>query len=304
MARKPTCQPTGIKRIKKVVGAAAGAGLALGLASLTVAYLGTHPRRRPLAGSPADDDLQYEDFEFSSRDGIRLSGWFIPCPGARSTIVLCHGFPNNRSEMLPWVRMLKDVDANLLLFDFRAMGLSEGDLCSIGSEEVKDLLGALDYLGSREDSADLPIGVFGLSMGGAVAIMTAAMDNRIDAVATHGAYATLDRAIHQRSRLFLGPLHPALAHPVKWWARRWSAIHPRLVSPLDVVGKIAPRPVLILHGGRDMIARSADARDLYRSASAPRRLAIFPRSWHVKIDASERADYERTLVQFFRSWLS
>lgn len=303
MARKPSCQPSRNRKLKKAVAAAAGTGLALGLASLAMAYLGTHPRRRPLAGTPADEDLHYDDVQFTSHDGIRLSGWFIPCPGARSTIVLCHGFPNNRSEMLPWVRMLKEADANLLLFDFRAMGLSEGDLCSIGSEEVKDLQGALDYLSTREEAADLPIGAFGLSMGGAVAIMTAAQDQRIRAVATHGAYATLDRAIDQRSRLFLGPLHPALAHPIKWWARRWSPVHPRLVSPLDTIGEIAPRPVLVLHGGRDMIARSQDARDLYQCAGPPRQLAIFPRSWHVKIDAGEQSKYERTVIDFFRSSL-
>jgi alpha-beta hydrolase superfamily lysophospholipase len=284
----------------------AGVGLAcaaVALGSFAMAYFGTHPRRRGLRQTPRDEGLRYDEVEFQSRDGIRLSGWFIPCPGARSCIVLCHGFPNNRSEMLPWVRMLRETDAHLLLFDFRAMGLSDGATCSIGYEEVNDLLGAVDYLGSRADVEGLPIGVFGLSMGGAVAIMSAARDDRIAAVASHGAYATLDRAIKQRSRLFLGPFHGALHGPVKWWGRRWSTIDPALVSPLDVIGSISPRPVLLMHGGRDRITNPADSRDLYEAAGEPKAFHRMRRSWHVRIHRSEQVRYERELVRFFRARL-
>jgi len=201
------------------------------------------------------------------------------------------------------VRMLRDVGAHMLLFDFRAMGLSDGRISSIGYEEVNDLVGALDYLGRRSETAEMPIGVFGLSMGGAVALMTAARDERISAVATHGAYATLDHAIRQRSRIMLGPFHQALSHPVKWWSRRWSTVHPSEVSPLKAIRHISPRPVLILHGGRDLIARPRDARMLFDAAREPKRLVIKPRSWHVRIHADEREGYEREVVGFFRGCL-
>jgi uncharacterized protein len=271
----------------------------MALGSLAFAYLSTHPPRRPIRSTPEDIGIPSEDIAFSSRDGLCLSGWFVPSPGARAGMVLCHGFPGNREEVLFWARMLYPQGVHLLLFDFRALGRSEGSLCSIGYHEVNDLLGAVDYLTARPEMQRLPVGVFGLSMGGAVALMTAAQDERIAAVATHGAYASLDRAIAQHCRVYMGPFGPLLDRQARWWGRRWFPLEPRCVSPVDVVGRIAPRPVLLLHGERDFIVRPDDARALYHAAGEPKQLHLLPRSWHVRIDAEERPAYEKTLAEFF-----
>src|SRR5262249_11255453 len=146
---------------------------------------------------------------------------------AVGTVILCHGFPNNRWEMRPWVDMLGGERFNLLLFDFRAMGMSDGRLSTIGHVEVNDLVGALDFLGDRSESRGLPIGVFGISMGGAVAIMTAARDARIECVAAHASYATLESAIDRRFRLFLGPLAGGPAWIASTLGKRWLNVHPR-----------------------------------------------------------------------------
>jgi fermentation-respiration switch protein FrsA (DUF1100 family) len=284
-------------------GALGAAGITMGLGSLAFAYLSTHPVRRPLRSTPDDYGLPFEDIVFPSRDGMRLSGWFVPFPGARAGVILCHGFPSNREEMLFWARMLYPEGFHLLLFDFRALGESEGDLCSIGYHEVNDLLGAVDYLTARPEMQGLPVGVFGLSMGGAVSLMTAAQDERIAAVATHGAYASLARAIAQHCRVYVGPLGPLLDRQASWWGRRWFPLEPRCVSPVDVVGRIAPRPVLLFHGGRDFIVRPDDAHALYRAAGEPKQLHLLPRSWHVRIDAEEQPAYEKTVMEFFRKYL-
>lgn len=244
-----------------------------------------------------------EEIEFRSRDGLRIAGWFIPSPGARAGMILCHGLPSNRAEMLAWARLLHPLGLNLLLFDFRALGQSEGRLCSIGHYEVSDLLGALDYFTARREMRGWPVGVFGLSMGGAVALMTAAQDERIAAVASHGTFARLDRAIVQRCRLYFGPLGPAVAVPTTWWGRRWLPIDPRQVSPVDVIRRIAPRPVLLFHGGRDLIVRPDDARALYHAADPPKTLHLLPRSWHARIHPEERPGYEAALVRFFQTHL-
>ena len=279
------------------------AGAMWGLGSLAFAYFSTHPIRRRLRRSPVEFELPFEDVSFRARDGVRLSGWFMPAPEARAGIILCHGFPHNRTEMLFWAKPLHAAGFHLLLFDFRRLGLSEGELCSIGHHEIGDLLGAVDYLSERPEMSALPLGVFGLSMGGAVALMAAAQDERIAAVATHGAYASLDRAIAQHCRLYFGPFAPAMHPPATWWGRRWLPLDPREVSPLDAVPQIAPRPILLYHGGRDIIARPADARALYEAASEPKQLHLLPRSWHVYIHPEERDDYEKTLLGFFHDAL-
>ena len=77
-------------------------------------------------------------------------------------------------------------------------------------------------------------------------------------------------------------------------------IDPIIVSPCDVIGQIAPRPVLLMHGAHDRIINPADAQALYEAAQEPKELRIWPRSWHTTISSHERAAYENTLLEFFR----
>ncbi|HXG23689.1 MAG TPA: alpha/beta fold hydrolase [Chthonomonadales bacterium] len=274
----------------------------IGLGSWMLAYLSTHPLRWPVF-RPRDLKDVLEDVQFSSRDGLRLSGWFLPANDARGGIVLCHGAFSHRSEMLFWARIFHRRGYHVLLFDFRARGRSEGQRCSLGYYEVQDLEGAIDYLLTRPEMAGLPAGVMGLSMGGAVALMTAAKDERIAAVATHGAYAQLNRAIAQHGRLFLGPLGPLFAVPTAWWGMQWLPIKPEKVSPREAIARIAPRPVLIMHGARDRIVRREDAELLYQAAGAPKEKLILPRSWHFRIYPSEQPGYAEILGAFFEKHL-
>lgn len=296
-------EPDGKPPMPILIGAGlllAGAGWALGTRAF--AWLATHPVRLPVTRRDKADDPDWEDIKFSSRDGLQIAGWFAPAKDlatARGSVILCHGHPMNRAEMISWARLLHHAGFHTLLFDFRAMGESEGDLCSIGYHEVHDLLGAVDYLAVLPQTSNLPIGAYGISMGGAVCLMAAAQEPRLAAIATHGAYASLDRAIRQRGRLFLGPAGAALSKPAAYWGKRWLNADPSTVSPSAVIAQIAPRPVLLMHGALDMTVSPADAQALYQAAEQPKTLTLWPRSWHVRIHSEELPAYETALVDFF-----
>jgi fermentation-respiration switch protein FrsA (DUF1100 family) len=277
-----------------------GAGIAL--STLGMAWFSTHPVRLPVY-LPRGYSLPVEEVAFPSRDGLCLSGWFAAAAEARGGVILCHGHPGNRMEALFAAQTLHDAGFHVLLFDFRALGQSEGTLSSIGFYEVNDLLGAADYLHTRPEMAGLRMGVFGISMGGAVSIMTAAQDPRFEAVVTHGAYASLDRAIENRGRYYLGPFGKALSIPVTKIGRRWIDVDPRDVAPVDVISRVAPRPVLLIHGERDRIIRPDNANDLYEAARAPRQIRFLPRSWHFRIHPEEQEMYRNLLVHFYQTHL-
>lgn len=278
-----------------------GAGFAVG--TLAYTYLATHPPRRRVR-LPDGENWDVEEVEFPSRDGVKLSGWFAPAEvEARGAVILCHGYPANRAEVLAWARLLKPHGYHLLLFDFRAMGQSEGKLSTIGHLETQDLLGASDYLHSRAEMDGLNAGVFGLSMGGAVALMAAARDERLKAIVTHGAYATLERAIDQRGRLILGAFGKALSRPAMWWGKRWMETHPREVSPMAAVASMPDRPLLFFHGQRDLIVHPADGAALASAAQNPNALRRLPLSYHVRVHPSEWENYAAEFVAFFRAHL-
>ncbi len=281
--------------------AVVGAGIAAG--SLAYAWFATHPPRLRVRPKKARD-LPIESVTFPSRDGLKISGWFVPAENAVGAIVLCHGHPANRMEMLAAARTLHPAGFHILLFDFRSLGESEGDLCTIGLHETQDLQGAADYLLAQPEMKGLPLGVYGISMGGAVAILTAAKDERFAAVAAHGAFADLDTAIAQRGRMILGRLGPLFSVPMARFGQRWLPCKPVEISPVAVIAQIAPRPILILHGARDISVSPADGKALYAAAQQPKSLQILPRSWHITVHPAERKDYNRELITFFQENLS
>lgn len=294
-------------RDPRLLPVAVGAGMALAAASMAVgtlvyAYAATHPIRRPIRCTPADLGLPYETVRFPAADGLILTGWLIPAPAAskrQGTIIVCHGYPQNRSEMLSYAALLHREGFAALLFDFRALGESEGDLCSVGYHEVEDLHGAVHYLAERPDTAESPIGALGLSLGGAVAIMGAARNERIRAVVAEAAYPTLQAALDARCRAFCGPWGPVLSPSIRAWARRWFPVEPSEVAPIEEIAAIAPRAVLIVQGRRDPLVRWQDACSMYERAGEPRDIWLLERSGHAACLQDEPEEYARRVSAFF-----
>jgi dipeptidyl aminopeptidase/acylaminoacyl peptidase len=244
----------------------------------------------------------FENVRFPSRDGVALSGWYIPARHKpQGAIILCHGMSANRMEMLHWAASLWENDFALLMFDFRRQGESGGDSCTAGFFEPQDLRGAVDFVKSHPDIATLPLGVFGFSMGGATAIMTAADDPRILAVATHGAFATLEGAITQRCRHHFGPFAPLSERIMMAYSRRrrWFVVKPEVVMPVNDVPRLMPRPLLLLHGERDPIIPREHAEDLYAASSGSASLHLLPRSRHRRINRKFRPEAHARVVNFF-----
>lgn len=276
----------------------------LSAGAVVIAYRSTHPPRRPQRQTPECFGATFEEITFCAPDGVRLSGWYVPCRperSARGLVILCHGMSAHREEVLPEAACLRKAGFAVLLFDFRALGKSGGEICTGGYLETQDLRAAVDYAASRPDTASLPIGLFGFSMGGVVAIQAAENDPRIRAVATHGAFSSLDRAISMRCRHHFGPLAGPVDLGVRALGRRsgWFLASPSVVAPIQVVARLSPRPLLMLHGERDPIVRLEDSRALYAAAKEPKSLIVLPRSGHRDIHPAIQAEAQERLVCFF-----
>jgi dipeptidyl aminopeptidase/acylaminoacyl peptidase len=166
-------------------------GVVAGMLTGLVAYFGRmliRPPRQRLWATPADLGLPYEDVQFPARDGLRLSGWFIPAKERNgnkpvTTLVLVHGWPGNRLgtaaeniltdlpmsvpvELLRLTHGLHQAGYQLMMFDLRNHGLSASSIpVTFGLREADDLLGALDCLASRKDVDMQRIGAIGFSSG-------------------------------------------------------------------------------------------------------------------------------------------
>ncbi len=224
-----------------------GLVLFLLLASLWGFYSSIKPPKIVSDITPKDLGLDYEEVSFITRDGVKLIGWWLPNKNlATKTLILLHGYPADKGNILPVLSFLS-AKYNLLLFDFRYLGKSEGIYSTAGAKEVEDLLAAIKFLKSRGISE---IGVWGFSLGGAVALMTAPQAPEIKAIVSESSYARLDLMANELYQIPL--LKYPLAKLTLLWARIFLGINTSDVSPIESV-KNLNIPILLIHSTNDEV---------------------------------------------------
>ena len=279
------------------LGAAAGAGLAF------AGRRWVQPARVPQA-APSRVGLTPEDVSFLSDDGTLLKGWMLSQPGASApALVICHGFQRCSDETQRLGMDLHELGYQVLLFDFRACGRSEGEFTTIGYYEVADLVGAIAFLEARLP-ARTPVGVLGLSMGAAVAIMGAARSARIDAVVADSPFATLAGAMDFRLELEPNRLSSFAQRISIRFAERFVKVRVTQVRPIDHVAQIAPRPLLLIHGTNDEVIASADSVALFGQALQPKELWMVEGSSHCAVRFDRPREYLARVDGFFRAAFS
>jgi pimeloyl-ACP methyl ester carboxylesterase len=176
-------------RLRAAIPTMAAAVLVLGVLLWTLgqATAATNVPRTALGRTtPADHGLAYEDVEFDARDGITLSGWYVPSQNG-AAVVLLHGAGSTRSGVLDEAVVLARHGYGILLYDARGHGRSDGRAMAFGWYGDADIAGALAFLQTHPDIDDNRIAAVGMSMGGEQAIGAAAGVDGLAAVVAEGA---------------------------------------------------------------------------------------------------------------------
>ena len=230
-------------------------------------YISIRPAKFISKITPDQLGLEYENISFDTSDGLTLQGWFIPYqPDQQAaatskatqqnkqvkTIILLHGYPADKGDILPSHKFLAQ-HYNLLLFDFRYLGASQGKYSTAGALEVKDLLGAIDYLKARDINI---VGIYGFSVGGAVALMAAPKLPEIKVIVSNSSYADLSDLVPVIFRPKL------IQAPLTWltniWAKLLIGVDIKDVSPATAARNLKI-PVLIIHAKQDQVIPFAQA---------------------------------------------
>jgi pimeloyl-ACP methyl ester carboxylesterase len=287
-----------------------------GLATLEVAFLGlvvvpvklmydqTHPPKVPLTDSPTLHGLAFSSISFDSPlDGTTLRGWYLPTsrPTGR-TVVIAPGISDNRQAggiTLSLAPALLDAGFDVLAFDFRAEGESDGDTLSFGVREQDDLLGAIAFARGR---GARHVVVIGYSMGGAAAILAAARSPDIEAIVADSAFADLRAVIERRMKTSMGV--PGFLVPYGLFlCGAMSGTDPASAVPSDVVEAVAPRPMLFIAGTADSLVPAADAQTLAARAGPSAELWLVQGAEHVGSFAADPARYVARVVAFLETSL-
>ncbi len=254
----------------------------------------------------------------------------VPC------VMVLHGFATNKdaANVTGPVRMLNEWGCAAFRFDMRGCGDSEGTYGRvIALEQVDDTRAAMDYLQSRPEIASDQIGVLGSSFGAAVALYAGGIDDRFACVIASGGWGNGERklrgqhpgpegwsrfeAMLERGRRY------AQEHGESMMVDRYEIVpvpeHMRdnVISsaaqtlpvdvaeamltfrPDDVVGGIAPRPLLLLHAANDSVTPTSESIALFERAGSPCDLHLFAETDHFML--AENNARVRDLVQ---AWLA
>ena len=268
---------------------------ALLIASLASFALAVRPPRIAVPVRPDDYRLPVERVSIRADDGVRLAGWFLPRPGAPAVILL-HGYPAEKADLLPIASALAPEFATLLV-DQRYFGDSEGGATTLGFRERQDLKRMLDFLEARGATT---VGVFGFSLGGAVALLTAAEDPRIRAIVAYAPFAdlrTLGRELYGWMWLGRYPFVEAMLV----WSRLLFGVDITRPSPAEAAARVAV-PVLLVHSRQDeqIPFRHAERLQAALAANPKAEFEFMERGRHGELAPG----FESRLARFLRRALS
>lgn len=248
---------------------------------------------RTLLLTPKQLGLAYQNVYIKTPGQPTLHGWWLPAkvaPGHKpvGTILFLHGNAQNISTHIHSVYWLPARHFNVLLFDYRGYGTSQGKPSIPGVNE--DAERAIAYTLSRPDVDPNRFVVFGQSLGASIAIWAVAHSKDRD----HIAALVAESAFYD----YKGIAKEKLAASWLTWLLQWpvAATIGDRYSPIKAIPKVSPIPLLLIHGDRDPIVPVRDAYRLFHAARQPKQLWIVHGGGHIQAFAFK--GYRQRFVEY------
>ena len=255
------------------------------------AFIFAHPYRR-IDWMP-QNNWNFRELTFTSRDGLTLFGRFMPSRN-QATILLLHPLGSSNTNMLIYAEFLAHAGYGIFMMDLRAHGSSDGDTSTYGLREAEDVAGAVDYLLHRLDVNGQKLGAMGISLGAQAALRGALKTDCVRALVLEG----------------LGPVrlsdHGGRPQSLRRWINypfNWLYYHAyefmiggRDTSVIEAIGRIAPRPVLLIASGEKDIYFN---RLFFQATNEPKELWELPNGEHGAAILADSQAYRQRVVEFF-----
>jgi uncharacterized protein len=270
--------------------------------SFRVAQTVTQVERVPLDPPASAIAATHEDVTFNSRDGIVLKGWWFAVPQADRAVVIVHGRGRNRvnSDFMPAAisRLLLTHGYSVLLFDLRGHGESGGTRYTLGIEEPRDILAAIDLAAKKADIERARVALIGESLGGGSVLMTVQADPTIGPVVTDSAFADGNTVVSESATKYTNL--PAWFTPgIVLMSRLFLGLDVSQVTPAKVVAAHPERAFLFIQCTDDTTVRMHHGLDLKAASVNPRtELWIVPGCEHVLAYATHPDEWAQHVLSF------
>lgn len=270
--------------------------------STAAAYVLSQPRRVGANANPTSYGFTAQDASFSARGGdMQLRGWLLPQAGATKAVVVVHGKDNSGGGLLEdgygqLFTALNERGFAVLLLDLRGHGRSGDGRFSFGLNEQRDILGATDWLQTQGFTAG-NIGVYGLSMGAASSILAVAQEPAVGALVADCSYGAILPIVEGEWTNISG-LPQFFLPGTLLMARTVFGYDIAASRPIDVIGQLAPRPALLIHGTADQLIPVAEV-DTLQAAYPAATVWKVPGAPHSASFQTAPREYSQRVADFF-----
>jgi len=242
-----------------------------------------------------------EDFEVTAPDGAVLRGWKVrPANASGNWVLLFHGVSDNRTGMLGAAEVLLHHHYCVVMMDSRAHGRSDGQIATYGWLERRDVVAITNALYASEQIGHLY--ALGTSMGAAVALQSAAVEPRIEAVVAEAPFASLREVSYDYAGMDVSPwLGRTILRPASIVGMRRAGkagnFDPDEVSPEKAVTARA-FPVLLFCGSLDRRIPCRHSMQICRAARGPCTIWTAVGAGHAAVLGTDPQEYEARITDF------
>jgi pimeloyl-ACP methyl ester carboxylesterase len=279
----------------------------------------------PLSMGPRDfEPILGEVVHFRAMDGLSLRGMFLPTTALnrKGIIIFVHEFASDMYSCARYCRPLIAAGYDVFTFDFREHGGSghEDNYTPrqwATNHEMADMLGAIAYVEDWLEERHLPteIGLFGISRGACCAILAAQDYPRVACIVADGAFSTdriLEHLMKRWAYIFAKVRFVYENHPPVFWRflrylllRRASRkLNCQFPSVHKALKRMAPRPILFIHGQRDSYLPLEQVQLLFDAAKQPKELWVVAGAKHNQAVTVQPEEYARRTIDFFDRYLA
>ncbi|GAA0178053.1 alpha/beta hydrolase [Clostridium sediminicola] len=247
------------------------------------------------------ESLIKEDICITTDDGLKLKGiYFKAKPNSHKTIIIVHGITVNMATSIKYMQMFAKRGWNVLIYDHRRHGKSEGRLTTYGYMEKYDLDKWVNWVKDKEPNNRI-LGLHGESMGAGTVLQYAGINKFVDFIIADCGFSDLNKLVRIRMKedyhSFLIPLISLADIRVY----RKAKFKIKDISPINII-KNSSIPTLFIHGKEDRYVPTFMSVEMYEAKKNNKKLYLADGAKHADSIRVDRERYEKEVFDFINEY--